>query len=276
MDTKQLQNILNSLKLIERPLVADGIVGKQTMSAVDKLLENSQAPEWLDWSDSRRLVAAEQMIYEANNIEIGDVDGIVGEQTRHARRVWEARQKNEGKPDAKVENWRDKDSGPTPIETPKRKVWPRQDQVESFYGRPGTGFVSMQLPFPMRIAYDPKTTVTRASVHGKCKEAFETIWRNVLLEYGYEEIRRLRLDLFGGCANVRKMRGGSRWSMHAFACAWDVDPDRNQLNFKREQASLDDAPYARFWKIVEDEGAISLGRLRNYDWMHFQFTRDLS
>ena len=29
--------------------------------------------------------------------------------------------------------------------------------------------------------------------------------------------------------------------------------------------------YDAFWSIVEKEGAFSLGRERNYDWMHFQF-----
>lgn len=275
MDIKELQAELNEMKIVSYPIVSDGIAGKRTMGAVDVLLGESGARDWLDWGDARRRVAAEQIIYAANKIEVGEIDGLVGEQTRYARSVWEIRKRNAGKP-SDLEKWRDKEPAVEVAPTPKRTVWPRQDQVESFYGKPGTGFVIMEMPFPLRLSYQPTTQLFKVSVHGKCKNAFLAIWSKVLAEYGYEEIRRLRLDQFGGCANVRRMRGGSRWSMHAFACAWDVDPDRNQLRWKREQASLDDAPYKKFWEIVEGEGAISLGRLRNYDWMHFQFTRDLS
>jgi hypothetical protein len=88
-------------------------------------------------------------------------------------------------------------------------------------------------------------------------------------------IKQLRLDMYGGCFNDRKMSGGTSWSMHAFGCAWDVDPDRNQLKFKRAQARLDDEPYKAYWDIVYGQGAIGLGPERDYDWMHIQFTRDL-
>jgi hypothetical protein len=27
------------------------------------------------------------------------------------------------------------------------------------------------------------------------------------------------------------------------------------------------------WRIIEGEGAVSLGRARNFDWMHWQFAR---
>jgi hypothetical protein len=27
------------------------------------------------------------------------------------------------------------------------------------------------------------------------------------------------------------------------------------------------------WKIIESEGAVSLGRRKDYDWMHWQFAR---
>ena len=59
----------------------------------------------------------------------------------------------------------------------------------------------------------------------------------------------------------------------ASSIAVDVDPDRNQLKFKRESASLDDPAYKPFWGFVYDEGAISLGIELNYDWMHWQFAR---
>lgn len=275
MDIMQLQTALNKLNL-GKPLRVDGIAGKMTMDAVDALLTQSGAEDWQDWVDSRRRIAAEQLVYEGLHIEVGEIDGLVGEQTRYARSVWEVRQKNQGKPDPKVENWRDVDTGPLPPAVAPRTLWPKQSDVQSFYGTPGHGFVLMEMPFPLRIAWEPAKTVMRVSVHGKCKAAFARVWQNTLLHYGYEELKRLRLDMFGGCANVRKMRGGSSWSMHAFACAWDVDPDRNQLKWKREMASLDNAPYSDFWRIVYAEGALSLGRERNYDWMHFQFTRDLS
>ena len=45
------------------------------------------------------------------------------------------------------------------------------------------------------------------------------------------EIHRLRLDVWGGCLNVRKMRGGTRNSMHSWGIALDYDPQNNQLKW---------------------------------------------
>jgi hypothetical protein len=52
-----------------------------------------------------------------------------------------------------------------------------------------------------------------------------------------------------------------------------MDPDHNPLKAHRAQATLDNPDYDPFWRFVYDEGAISLGRERDYDWMHFQFAR---
>ena len=66
------------------------------------------------------------------------------------------------------------------------------------------------------------------------------------------------------------MRGGSAWSIHSWGAAVDLDPDNNQLRWGKNKASFAKPAYENFWKIVENEGWVSLGRERNYDWMHFQ------
>jgi hypothetical protein len=53
----------------------------------------------------------------------------------------------------------------------------------------------------------------------------------------------------------------------------DIDPERNSLHMNAKQATLSKSAYDKFWEIVYDEGAISLGKEKNYDWMHLQFSR---
>jgi hypothetical protein len=66
------------------------------------------------------------------------------------------------------------------------------------------------------------------------------------------------------------MRGGSRFSMHSWGIAIDFDPERNQLHAHAPEARLSHADAAPFWKAWEAEGWVSLGRAKNYDWMHVQ------
>lgn len=39
------------------------------------------------------------------------------------------------------------------------------------------------------------------------------------------------------------------------------------------EASFARPEYEPFWAIVEEEGLVSLGRTRDFDWMHFQAAR---
>jgi hypothetical protein len=125
----------------------------------------------------------------------------------------------------------------------------------------------------MRVAWNMEKSVARFDCNRKVKESLERILIRALDHYGIDAIRQMRLDRWGGCLNVRKMRGGSAWSIHSWGCAVDIDPDHNQLKFHRAQATLDNPEYDAWWRFVYDEGAISLGRERDYDWMHFQFAR---
>jgi hypothetical protein len=151
------------------------------------------------------------------------------------------------------------------------KGWPKQnyDSMVEFYGLVGENQTSLELPYQLRLAWDPNITLSRITCHEKVAASLYKIFESTLSTYGVD-IETLGLNLFGGCLNVRKMRGGSSWSIHSWGAAVDLDPDNNQLRWNDERASFAKEEYEPFWDIVEQEGWTSLGRRRNYDWMHFQ------
>lgn len=155
-------------------------------------------------------------------------------------------------------------------------TWPTQAQVRQFYSEPGSPACTagmVNLAYPMRVAWDKSQIIRRFRCHEKVAGTFERVFSRALDAYGLAEIQRLGLDLFGGCYNFRPMRGGNNWSMHSWGIAVDLDPERNQLKWGRDKAAFAKTEYVPFWKIVEDEGLVSLGRVKNFDWMHFQAAR---
>lgn len=151
--------------------------------------------------------------------------------------------------------------------------WPRQKDVPDFYGEVGKNQVKVTLPYKQWLAWDLRKSVASESWHVKVADSASRVHTRILAHYGLEEIDRLDLDVTGGTLAVRQMRGGTSWSMHAWGIAKDFDPARNQLKWGRDRAMLDDKAYDAFWGFWEDEGWVSLGRLRNYDWMHVQASR---
>jgi hypothetical protein len=156
--------------------------------------------------------------------------------------------------------------------TPLSQKWPKQGYTSmvNFYGPVGENQTSLELPYVMKLAWDKNVTVKKITCHQKCTRAFYSIFEKTLKHYGEAEIKKLGLDLFGGCLNVRRVRGGTNWSTHSWGCACDIDPDRNQLRWGKDRALMAKPAYEPFWKFVEEEGAVSLGRARNYDYQHFQ------
>lgn len=162
---------------------------------------------------------------------------------------------------------------PAPIAA---QTWPRQKDVPGFFGEAGSPAATagkVVLPIKFRLAWDLDQSIGSFKCHEKVAAPFASIWNQTVQHYGEQRFRALRLDLYGGCYNNRPMRNGTRKSMHAYGIAYDVDPEHNQLKWTRDRATLDDAAYDPFWRIVESTGAVSLGRVANYDWMHFQFAR---
>jgi len=152
-------------------------------------------------------------------------------------------------------------------------IWPRQKDVPDFYGQVGKNQVMLALPYPMRIAWEPNKIIRSFSIHKKVHDSAKRAFEEIARTYGEVARKDFGLDLFGGCLNVRTMRGGSNYSMHSWGIAIDFDPDRNQLKFTRKQARLARSDCEKFWKIWEAEGWVSLGRTRDYDWMHVQAAR---
>jgi hypothetical protein len=133
-----------------------------------------------------------------------------------------------------------------------------------------SNLVRLTLPYPMKLAWDLKTTVRSFLVHPIIREPLFNVFKKTLDHYGLKEIQKLGLDLFGGCYNYRAERGGTNFSRHSWAIAIDIDPSRNQLKSRRNKALLDNPEYDKFRQFMREEGFVSLGELSDYDWMHFE------
>lgn len=146
-----------------------------------------------------------------------------------------------------------------------------EKEIIAKYGQPGEKLASCNLPFAMKLAWAPKVEIKQFKCHVLVKKNLENIFQDTLAYYGLVAVSHLGLDKFGGCFNIRQMRGGTKQSVHSWGLAVDIDPERNQLKWGRDIAQLANPEYETFWQIVETYGGISLGRTKNYDWMHFQF-----
>lgn len=154
--------------------------------------------------------------------------------------------------------------------------WPKQTTAEltRFYGIPGEPpLTRVEVPWTLRLAWDTSQKMNHISCHTKVAASLGRVLQSVHAHYGTKELVKLRLDLFGGCFAPRRKRGGSSWSTHAWAIALDWDPERNQLKWGRDRASLAHPDYDFWWRAWETEGWVSLGRVRNFDWMHVQAAR---
>lgn len=147
-------------------------------------------------------------------------------------------------------------------------------QATKRYGTPnstGEGYLTtIQLPYPMRIAWDTDVSVSKMRCHRLVANNFSNVFNDLLAHYGYDKIKELGIDLFGGCFNYRKKINGSSWSMHSWAIAIDLDPARNTLRETSRTARFARPEYKPMIDIFYKHGFISLGVEKNMDWMHFE------
>lgn len=212
-----------------------------------------------------------QSYLKDNHYNSGKADGFWGPQTDSAYSTFIEKRTN-----GKVVAFRSDNHDSTPYIT-KNSVYPSYNEIQSYYGTLAeipSKIVTVTLPYKHYLSWNPSKSITKVSCHKLIADRYLSILEKVNTTYG-KNIHKLRLDLFGGSwANpARKMRGGSLISVHSYGIAFDYDPDHNQLKWGRDKAAFATPDYYDWMSIWSEEGAFNLGDLKNYDYMHFQFSK---
>jgi hypothetical protein len=160
--------------------------------------------------------------------------------------------------------------------------WPHEDVAAlfAFYGDPrgrngkadpaweAKNLVKWVPPYPMFLSWDLSKPVDHLMVHGKCRDTFDAAFKDVLATLGASFIDAHHLNVTGGAYNFRTERGGARLSVHACACAIDMDPVRNRFpsHWEPGHGMID----GRFAAIMQRHGFCWRGAHDDIDPMHFQ------
>jgi hypothetical protein len=259
MNNTDIQRLLRAAGYYKGKL--DGDIGPKSITAINALLNKNadRLPKnWRQFPLQRRAVMAAQVI-----LDVGDLDGYAGMLTKYAFSQW----------DRPEEPWRPDDHFET-IQTPGAvRPWGLQKDVERFFG-PAAGPQCtagvVNLPYAMKVAWNLDQTITSFRCHEAVADSATRVLNRVAGAYSAEDIKRLGFDIWSGCFSNRKKRGGTTLSMHAYGMAIDFDDTRNQLKWGRNRASLASPDCDTWWRLWEEEGWLSLGRARDFDWMHVQ------
>jgi len=122
--------------------------------------------------------------------------------------------------------------------------WPRDNDasLRAFYGTPGSGgtveqnLVHVTPPFQM---YYETTPLKYIVFHRKAAPALLAAFNDIWERCGRSQARvnKIGASKTGGTYNPRRIRGSSKWSMHAYGCAIDIDPDNNKMGTGHGQMS---------------------------------------
>lgn len=237
----------------------DGMPGPQTLAAALRV-PNPRPAGWGEMTAARRTIAAAQMVLAAKGFNPGPVDGFMGQRTEAAAAAYTG-----------AEFDRPQGGFGTPGES--LGAWGNEATIAEVFGPPGGRDCTagrVRVPWSMMLAWDQSARISEISCHALIAPSLGRIFEAVADTKKPAEIRDLGLHLFGGCYNLRRKRGGSTWSTHAYGVALDFDPLRNRLRWGSDRARLAQADAVPVWECFEAEGWTSLGRAANFDWMHVQ------
>jgi hypothetical protein len=265
MNNKDVQRILRHRGLYSGAI--DGILGRISMSAIATLLYQRRAKlpnNYEMWSNERKGIGAAQIILSEDKFYTGTLDGLVGYETTYALEQFNEFLSSGKRPSS----WRPDDTFTSTV-----GKWGSQSDMARRYGPAGgpqcfAGRV--QVPFKLKLAWNLDTTISSFSCHEAIARSATAAYEKVANEFSTQQIQELGLNIWGGCYAFRNKRGGSTLSTHAYGLAIDTDPLRNQLRWNATRARLGKSDASKWFDIWESEGWQSLGRYRDFDWMHVQ------
>lgn len=158
---------------------------------------------------------------------------------------------------------------------PSNNPWPSPDDasVTDFFGPHGQpdGYTPplADIEPPFQMFYDRKP-VKRIRCHEKCAASLSRVLAALKNLYPMaSERERTGISIYDGCYNPRPMRGGNRWSKHAWGIALDFDAGRNgNLTHWPTSANMPIEIMAAFAR----EGWTAAGAFWSRDAMHFEAT----
>lgn len=152
---------------------------------------------------------------------------------------------------------------------------PDEKSLTSFLGPPGIrgGYTPpmslVEVPFKMYLYQPDGIPVKHIGVHEKCSTSLVGVLSE-FAAWSEKERRNAGLDLFFGCYNPRRMRGGTLPSLHARAAALDFDASRNGNNTHWPTAA---SMPLKAMEVFASYGWLPAGAMWSRDAMHFQFTQ---
>lgn len=260
LSNKIIQKVLAKAGLYDGKI--DGKIGRKTRAAMAAVADPA--------GRGRYEIRVVQTILSKAHTLVGQIDGLYGPKTQAAIEEYLAI--------GTKDEWTRSDAStnePVVLKNNEssHSYIPNYSELTSFYGQRGSNLIKVKAPYQMRLAWNTSKRVTSLTVNKKAATDLVKVLNQTKDHYGMEKIRDLGLDLYGGIFNNRKMRGGSHWSVHSWGVAMDIDPARNALRTKSPKARLSKKDAERWFEFWEDLGWVSLGRSKNYDWMHVQRVR---
>jgi hypothetical protein len=150
---------------------------------------------------------------------------------------------------------------------------PNSTAFHNFYGPHGVknGYTppmkKIQLPFTIFYESSP---VRSLSAHVKCADSLLRVFERLAQVFADTESRRTAgILIYDGLYNPRMMRGGTSWSMHAWAIAIDLNAGKNGNHTHWPMRAT--MPI-EVMECFAREGWLSAGAFWSRDAMHFQAT----